>query len=185
MILRMMKSVYCPGQVVLLLRRIVNVISTLSLSNQYLLLHQASSDEKRRGVESSSSSLKQPGDEWPWWAYKRDWPGEWTPQVFLENRPVKPYQELSMRGNHFLILFTNLHIITFHRQILVLVLIHLRTTKQPSFQIVWRITTSSGPSERPSTAPRHTWASSPRGRIRASSDFSRHHSSINPESCFA
>ncbi|KAF8073499.1 Alpha/Beta hydrolase protein [Lyophyllum atratum] len=42
-----MNSVYFPAHVVLVLRRIVNVISTLSISNQYLLLKQAKLDDER------------------------------------------------------------------------------------------------------------------------------------------
>ncbi|KAG5353918.1 hypothetical protein C0989_000161 [Termitomyces sp. Mn162] len=42
-----MNSVYFPAHVVLVLRRIVNVLSSISISNQYILLKQAQADEER------------------------------------------------------------------------------------------------------------------------------------------
>lgn len=105
--LDIMNSVYFPAQVVLLLRRIVNVISTLSISNQYLLLKQASADEQRVNTRvADSPSLKHPqvklgdvGVRWPWWwSYRRDW--EW-PRLMLQDKwPVKQYQETTTRGNY-------------------------------------------------------------------------------------
>ncbi|GLB38160.1 putative triacylglycerol lipase [Lyophyllum shimeji] len=73
-----MNSVYFPAHVVLVLRRIVNVISSLSISNQYLLLRQAQADEERiRHRTSPPSSRKRvslrESSSWPscltW-----DWP---------------------------------------------------------------------------------------------------------------
>lgn len=104
--LDIMNSVYFPAQVVLLLRRIVNVISTLSISNQYLLLKQASADEQRVNTRvADSPSLKHPqvklgdvGVRWPWWwSYRRDW--EW-PRLMLQDKwPVKQYQETTTRAH--------------------------------------------------------------------------------------
>lgn len=104
-----MNSVYFPAaQVVLFLRRIVNVISTLSITNQYLLLKQANVDEQWatiRGTDSSSSPNHAPRIElsdvdlqWPWWAYKRDL--DWLRLVLWENRPVKRCRESTTRGNY-------------------------------------------------------------------------------------
>ncbi|KAJ6588483.1 Alpha/Beta hydrolase protein [Mycena capillaripes] len=56
---------------VLLFRRLVNVISTLSLSNQYLLLKQTRAEEKAQGKEptwTALNSLKIP--EWRWVLWK-------------------------------------------------------------------------------------------------------------------
>ncbi|KNZ78991.1 hypothetical protein J132_07143 [Termitomyces sp. J132] len=62
-----MNSVYFPAHVVLVLRRIVNVLSSISISNQYILLKQAQADEERAKLhvinsKSSSALLDQ---EWP------------------------------------------------------------------------------------------------------------------------
>ena len=101
-----MNSVYFPAQVVLLLRRIVNVISTLSITNQYLLLKQANVDEQwATSKVTNSPSLKhtppiESSDidmQWPWWDYRRDW--EWPRLVLWESRPVKLCQESTTRGN--------------------------------------------------------------------------------------
>jgi triacylglycerol lipase len=107
-----MSSVYFPAHVVLILRRIVNVISTLSISNQYLLLKRASTDEQRGscgGVGSShdlsSSSLKNSlrvelsgvGVEWPWWVYERGW--EWPWIVRQVGRSVAPSHAYTTSGN--------------------------------------------------------------------------------------
>ncbi|KAG6820623.1 hypothetical protein H0H93_014226 [Arthromyces matolae] len=72
-----MNSVYFPANVVLVLRRIVNVISTLSISNQYILLKQAQADEERTKVSvikpSGTSLLDFQGQRWPKWDSIRDW----------------------------------------------------------------------------------------------------------------
>ncbi|KAJ7135453.1 Alpha/Beta hydrolase protein [Mycena crocata] len=52
-----MSGISFPVQVALLLRRLVNVISTLSVSNQYLLLKQAREEDKfKRGSEEKQPS---------------------------------------------------------------------------------------------------------------------------------
>lgn len=73
---RPMNSVYFPAHVVLIIRRLVNVVSTLSLSNQYLLHQQtpAKPDE----LPNNLDCFKQPFDclknvEWPWCAAGRNW----------------------------------------------------------------------------------------------------------------
>ncbi|KAJ7481647.1 hypothetical protein FB451DRAFT_1555889 [Mycena latifolia] len=69
-----MSGISFPVQVALLLRRLVNVISTLSVSNQYLLQKQTTTDDKT-GVESEGkqptrtafNSLKIPDWRWVLW----------------------------------------------------------------------------------------------------------------------
>ncbi|KAG6887327.1 hypothetical protein C0995_016146 [Termitomyces sp. Mi166 len=68
-----MNSVYFPAHVVLVLRRIVNVLSSLSISNQYILLKQAQADEERAKLQPTNpkasslapSLLDLQGQEWP------------------------------------------------------------------------------------------------------------------------
>lgn len=86
-ILYAMSSVYFPAQVVVLIRRLVNVVSTLSLSNQYLLQrakreefltggNQTSCPTERTSGVSSWSSRSPDMSEWPWWMSKDNW--EWS-----------------------------------------------------------------------------------------------------------
>ena len=70
-----MNSLYFPAHVVVIIRRLVNVVSTFSISNQYLLHRQTlpNSDES-----PSLNNLKQPFDglsnvQWPWWTVKSNW----------------------------------------------------------------------------------------------------------------
>ncbi|RDB19050.1 Lipase 2 [Hypsizygus marmoreus] len=77
-----MSSVYFPAHVVLVLRRIVNVISSLSISNQYLLIKQDRARARAQSTSTSTSTstadagtLNPPSSravdvEWPKW----DWP---------------------------------------------------------------------------------------------------------------
>ncbi|KAH0586459.1 hypothetical protein H2248_007691 [Termitomyces sp. 'cryptogamus'] len=70
-----MNSVYFPAHVVLVLRRIVNVLSSISISNQYILLKQAQADEERAKLhvinsKSSSALLDQ---EWPSLTSLKSW----------------------------------------------------------------------------------------------------------------
>ena len=55
----------------------MNVVSTLSISNQYLL-HQQTLAKPDESPSSNLNDLKQPLDclknvEWPWWAVRRNW----------------------------------------------------------------------------------------------------------------
>jgi len=89
-----MNSVYFPAHVVLILRRIVNVISTLSISNQYLLKYANADEQSTRAdspaklspfLKQSPLSTRRDVDvEWPSWSYKRGW--EWPPFGLRENR---------------------------------------------------------------------------------------------------
>lgn len=81
-----MNSVYVPTQVVILLRRLANVVGAFGISNQYLLHRQAKADELRasstedviggttnpKGLTwNSVAGLK--GIEWPSWPTRNDW----------------------------------------------------------------------------------------------------------------
>jgi triacylglycerol lipase len=76
-----MNSVYFPVQIAALIRRLVNVISTLSLTNQYLLPRiQADnssppSQPLQRPSEQLASLFTQPDTGWNWLisAYKLQW----------------------------------------------------------------------------------------------------------------
>ncbi|KAG6844064.1 hypothetical protein H0H87_010062 [Tephrocybe sp. NHM501043] len=74
-----MNSVYFPAHVVLVLRRIVNVISSLSISNQYILLKQAQADEERSRLNfkiPSQRVLNLPVREWSQWKSLSGW--DWS-----------------------------------------------------------------------------------------------------------
>ncbi|KAG6853811.1 hypothetical protein C0991_001057 [Blastosporella zonata] len=74
-----MNSVYFPAHVVLVLRRIVNVISSLSISNQYILLKQAQADEERAKPHLKASSHRifdLQREEWSRWNALSKW--EWS-----------------------------------------------------------------------------------------------------------
>lgn len=73
-----MNSVYFPAHVVLILRRLVNVVSTLSISNQYLLHQQTLTKPDEVPGLNTPNDLKQPLDclknvEWPWWTARSNW----------------------------------------------------------------------------------------------------------------
>lgn len=69
--LNTMSSVYFPAHVVLVLRRIVNVISSLSITNQYILLKQAKADQDRTQKPQMTPNLS--GVKWPSWTFKHRW----------------------------------------------------------------------------------------------------------------
>ena len=93
-----MNSVYFPAPVVLILRRLANVISTLSISNQYLLTKAARAEELEGRAEdekqSPSAEESAPSSwdtiralrevEWPTWMTRNTW--EW-PQFITSNGP--------------------------------------------------------------------------------------------------
>ncbi|PPQ88386.1 hypothetical protein CVT25_011265 [Psilocybe cyanescens] len=80
-----MSSVYFPAHVVVLFKRLVNVVSTLSISNQYVLYTKADPSEVPRtsttiwdGLNAvrndPSSSLEYLRDvEWPRWMHQSSW----------------------------------------------------------------------------------------------------------------
>ena len=79
-----MSSVYYPAHVVLVLRRIVNLISTLSISNNYLLPKSTITDTDRGivahstvnaplSVISSSPFVRHNELWWPWSFRQHDW----------------------------------------------------------------------------------------------------------------
>ncbi|KIK99831.1 hypothetical protein PAXRUDRAFT_423053 [Paxillus rubicundulus Ve08.2h10] len=74
-----MNSVYFPVQIAALIRRLVNVISTLSLTNQYLLSRiqadNSSPQFVQRPSKQSASLFTQPDTGWNWLisAYKLQW----------------------------------------------------------------------------------------------------------------
>ncbi|KAG6812104.1 hypothetical protein H0H92_004333 [Tricholoma furcatifolium] len=81
-----MNSVYFPAHVVLVLRRIVNVISTLSISNQYILLKQAQADEERAKpltVKPQTSLQQLERRESPKWNSLRNW--DWSRTMGFNN----------------------------------------------------------------------------------------------------
>ncbi|KAF9009441.1 Alpha/Beta hydrolase protein [Cyathus striatus] len=74
-----MSSLYVPVNVFLLFRRLVNVVSTLSISNQYFLYHPASppipnqsSPTSRAPFAAATPSISDQVD-WPWWACRSNW----------------------------------------------------------------------------------------------------------------
>lgn len=70
-----MNNVYFPAHVVVILRRIANVISGLSISNQYLLLKRARAEE-RDGVHLGPvpTAARFPTKaEWPEWMGRAEW----------------------------------------------------------------------------------------------------------------
>jgi len=78
-----MSSVYFPAHVVVLFRRIVNVVSTISISNQYMLSTQMSraDDALQPNVGPSDWKASVPSKqlftdfrniEWPWWTRGND-----------------------------------------------------------------------------------------------------------------
>ncbi|KAF8904049.1 Alpha/Beta hydrolase protein [Gymnopilus junonius] len=67
-----MSSVYFPAHVVVLFRRIVNVVSTLSISNQYVLHSRERPDEyPKRTLPIVINCLR--NVEWPQWMYVSHW----------------------------------------------------------------------------------------------------------------
>lgn len=72
-----MNNIYIPVHVALLLRRLANVISGLSISNQYLLVQRARADERAdaRLTADHSPSPAQPTSvaQWPKWMQGSHW----------------------------------------------------------------------------------------------------------------
>ncbi|KAF8817137.1 alpha/beta-hydrolase [Phlegmacium glaucopus] len=73
-----MNSVSFPAHVVVILRRLVNVVSTLSISNQYLLHQQTLTKSEELPNLNNPNGLKQSLDclkdvEWPWWTVRSNW----------------------------------------------------------------------------------------------------------------
>ncbi|KAJ3771310.1 alpha beta-hydrolase [Lentinula raphanica] len=68
-----MSSVYYPAQVVVLFRRLVNVISTFSISNHYLLHHS----KPRNSQPSYVDEKDQESSDWPWWMLRGSWEWPW------------------------------------------------------------------------------------------------------------
>lgn len=73
-----MNSVYFPAHVVVIIKRLVNVVSTLSISNQYLLHQQTLAKPDESQSSHNLNCIEHPFDclknvEWPWWAVRRNW----------------------------------------------------------------------------------------------------------------
>ena len=73
-----MNNVYIPVHVALLLRRLANVISGLSISNQYLLAQRARAEERDDARLNPSSTPEQPptNGQWPKWMLGAQW--DWS-----------------------------------------------------------------------------------------------------------
>ena len=76
----------------------MNVVSSLSISNQYLLQTLAKPDELPNSNNLTSTGPVQPLDclkdvEWPWWSIRRNWDmGLWK----IDTRPEIRNSELSL-----------------------------------------------------------------------------------------
>ncbi|KAF9221540.1 alpha/beta-hydrolase [Gyrodon lividus] len=70
-----MNNVYFPVQIAALVRRLFNVISTLSLTNQYLLSRTQADDSSPQSLQRPSSLFTQPDTGWNWLisVYKFQW----------------------------------------------------------------------------------------------------------------
>ena len=78
-----MNYVYFPAPVVLILRRLANVISTLSISNQYILAKSARSEELTDGAITEERQPEEPPApsswdtihalRWPTWMNRNTW----------------------------------------------------------------------------------------------------------------
>lgn len=92
-----MNSVYFPTHVVLVFRRIVNVLSSLSISNQYILLKQAQADEEPtkfhvKALKASSQPLRDlQGREWPALTSLKSW--DWRRTFSLAATSVNGIQQ--------------------------------------------------------------------------------------------
>jgi hypothetical protein len=64
-----MSNVYFPVQIVVLFRRLVHVISTLSISNHYLLARQGNQveDSTKQKHKQPEGTFSWPNLNWPWW----------------------------------------------------------------------------------------------------------------------
>jgi len=101
-----MSSVYFPAHVVVLFRRIVNVVSTISISNQYVLSTQSGlADDtvhSKTGPNlpaSSKQSFAYFRDlEWPWWTH---WDGiSVVGEDIYAPREIRKAQGLSARDDY-------------------------------------------------------------------------------------
>jgi|ERR1700722_3266929 len=104
-----MNSVYFPVQIVVLFRRLVNVISTLSISNQYLLLTRQSSRFEEGEAVNTTAAVQQARKfgsfswsvlEWPWltWTWRRLVVFENTAKLL--GQPADAFQEgTTLKGN--------------------------------------------------------------------------------------
>lgn len=107
-----MSSVYFPAHVVVLFRRIVNVVSTISISNQYVLSTQSglADDTVHPKMGSSNWSASFPSKqsfayfrnlEWPWWTQRRDWGGiSVVGEEICAPRDFRKAQRLSVRDDY-------------------------------------------------------------------------------------
>src|SRR5882762_672980 len=98
-----MNSVYFPAPVVLILRRLANVLSTLSISNQYLLAKGARAEEFVEDEKQSAESAPSSWDtlralrevEWPTWMNRNTW--EW-PRFMTLNGPQFSVETASLKA---------------------------------------------------------------------------------------
>jgi hypothetical protein len=68
-----MGSVYFPAQIVVLFRRLVDVISTLSISNQYLFLtRQSARVEEGEAIHATTTQQTRRCSSFPWTMF--EWP---------------------------------------------------------------------------------------------------------------
>ena len=75
-----MTSIYFPAHVLILFRRLVNVVSTLSISNHYISHAHAESDDVSRIVDLKQAAYRRrPSSEvcgssvWSWCAIRSTW----------------------------------------------------------------------------------------------------------------
>ncbi|KAH7872298.1 alpha beta-hydrolase [Lentinula edodes] len=68
-----MSTIYHPTQVVVLFKRIVNAISTFSISNHYLLKHAKPGNNQSEDVDGK----EQANLDWPWWIFRTSWGWPW------------------------------------------------------------------------------------------------------------
>jgi triacylglycerol lipase len=113
-----MSNVHFPVQIVVLFRRLVNVISTLSISNQYLFLTRkysrveevGSGEHEEAGLPKSHPfwSTYFPVLEWQWWTYAA-WRNRLTileeaadilQKPILAHQKVHNTQRIPTRGQH-------------------------------------------------------------------------------------
>ena len=99
-----MSSVYFPAHVVVLFRRIVNVVSTISISNQYVLSTQSGLADDTVHPKMGPRNWPAPSEqsfayfrnlEWPWWTQRRDWDG-----ISVVGEEIRKAQRLSARDDY-------------------------------------------------------------------------------------
>lgn len=69
-----MSTIYHPTQVVVLFKRIVNAISTFSISHHYLLKHAKPGNNQSEDVDGK----EQANLDWPWWIFRTSWGWPWS-----------------------------------------------------------------------------------------------------------